>query len=67
MTQVIKGWTEALLLMKEGDKWTVWIPSQLAYGSRGAGGAIQADAALKFTIELIEVQGGGRKGHADLL
>ena len=52
--------------MREGDSWTVWIPSQLAYGSRGAGGSIQADTALKFTIELLEVQ--GEKRHSsDLL
>ena len=60
VTQVIKGWTEALLLMREGDKWQVWIPSELAYGSRGAGGQIKANAALSFTIELLAVQGAKR-------
>jgi len=55
--QVIKGWTEALQIMVEGDKWELYIPSELAYGSRGAGGKIPGDAALVFTIELIEIKG----------
>jgi len=58
VAQVISGWTEALLLMKKGDKWEVYLPSQLAYGSRGAGGVIPPDAALIFTIELLDVIGG---------
>merc|ERR1712003_183267 len=55
--QVIKGWTEAMQLMHEGDKWELFIPSELAYGSRGAGGAIPGDAALVFQMELIEIKG----------
>jgi FKBP-type peptidyl-prolyl cis-trans isomerase FklB len=53
--QVISGWTEALQLMKEGDKWELYIPSHMAYGSRGAGGLIPPNAALTFTLHLIKV------------
>ncbi|MCP4696280.1 MAG: FKBP-type peptidyl-prolyl cis-trans isomerase [Gammaproteobacteria bacterium] len=54
---VIKGWTEALQLMKEGDKWQLFIPAGLAYGERGAGGKIGSNSALIFDIELISVDG----------
>ena len=57
--QVIRGWTEALQLMKEGEKWRLAIPSDLAYGRRGAGGKIPPDAALIFEIELVSVSAGG--------
>ena len=53
--QVIKGWTEAMQLMKEGGKWELYIPSELAYGDRGAGGDIPGGAALIFTLELLKV------------
>merc|ERR1711977_260485 len=56
--QVIKGWTEAMQLMVEGDKWEMYIPSDLAYGDRGAGGRIPGGAVLIFTIEIIEIKGG---------
>jgi FKBP-type peptidyl-prolyl cis-trans isomerase len=52
---VIKGWTEALLMMKEGDKWTLFVPPELGYGERGVG-PIPANSALIFDIELVEVK-----------
>ncbi|CAK0884802.1 unnamed protein product [Prorocentrum cordatum] len=54
--QVIRGWTEAMQLMKEGDKWELYIPSELAYGERGAGGAIPPSAALQFQMKLNKVK-----------
>ena len=53
--QVIAGWKEILPLMKEGDKWQVFIPSDLAYGERGQGGTIGPNETLIFDIELIKV------------
>lgn len=55
--QVIKGWTEAMQYMVEGDKWKMYIPAGLAYGSSGAGGAIPGGAALVFEMELIKIKG----------
>eukprot|EP00931_Biecheleriopsis_adriatica_P087916 TRINITY_DN62317_c0_g1_i1.p1 TRINITY_DN62317_c0_g1~~TRINITY_DN62317_c0_g1_i1.p1 ORF type:complete len:393 (+),score=94.65 TRINITY_DN62317_c0_g1_i1:46-1179(+) len=52
---VVPGFQEALLMMKPGDSWKIWIPSELGYGSKGAGSTIPADAALSFELELLEV------------
>jgi FKBP-type peptidyl-prolyl cis-trans isomerase FklB len=52
---VIAGWTEALQLMPVGSKWRLYIPYQLAYGERGAGGSIAPYSALIFDVELLEI------------
>ena len=52
---VIAGWTEALQMMKEGDKWKLFIPHQLAYGANGAGGVIGPYQTLVFEVELLAV------------
>jgi FKBP-type peptidyl-prolyl cis-trans isomerase FklB len=52
---VIKGWTEALQLMKPGAKWQLFVPSDLAYGDRGAGELIGPNATLVFEVELLAV------------
>uniref|UniRef100_A0A6U6HBJ7 peptidylprolyl isomerase n=1 Tax=Odontella aurita TaxID=265563 RepID=A0A6U6HBJ7_9STRA len=59
--QVIKGWTEAMQLMKEGGKWELYIPSELGYGDRGAGASIPGGAVLIFTLEMLEVTGPGKE------
>ncbi len=53
---VIPGWTEALQLMKVGSKYELFIPSDIAYGSRGAGGDIGPNATLIFTVELLSIK-----------
>ena len=55
-SQLIKGWVEALQLMKEGDKWELVIPAELGYGDRGAGGLIPPNATLVFEVELLAVK-----------
>ncbi|MCK4950872.1 MAG: FKBP-type peptidyl-prolyl cis-trans isomerase [Gammaproteobacteria bacterium] len=53
---VIKGWQEALQLMPEGAKWQIYVPGDLAYGPRGAGGMIGPNETLIFDIELVDIQ-----------
>jgi len=55
-TRVIKGWTEALLLMPKGSKWMLYIPADLAYGNRGSGREIGPNQTLIFEVELIEIE-----------
>ena len=60
VTRVIKGWTEALLMMPIGSKWQLFIPPDLAYGEGGRPG-IPPNSALLFDIELIGIKGEDQK------
>ena len=53
---VIPGWTEALQLMHVGEKWRIFVPSNLAYGAKGAGNAIGPHAVLIFDVELLGIE-----------
>lgn len=56
--QVIKGWTEAMQMMVVGDKWEMYIPSELGYGDRGSPPKIGGGDVLIFTMEILAIQGG---------
>lgn len=55
LRSLIKGWQIAIPLMKQGSHWRLWIPSDLAYGDRGAGSDIPGGATLVFEVELLEI------------
>ncbi|CAD7949893.1 unnamed protein product [Amoebophrya sp. A120] len=57
--QVIRGWTEAMQLMVEGDKWEMYIPSDLAYGAGGSPPKIPGDSTLIFQMEIMAINGEG--------
>lgn len=54
--QVIPGWTEAMMMMVEGDKWELYVPSELAYGDNGSPPKIEGGDALIFEIEMIKIK-----------
>jgi FKBP-type peptidyl-prolyl cis-trans isomerase FklB len=56
VNRVVKGWTEALQLMKVGSKWEIFLPSQLAYGDNGSGASIEPGATLIFEVELLGIE-----------
>merc|ERR1712014_452422 len=59
--QVIKGWTEAMQLMVEGDKWEMYIPSELGYGDGGSGAKIKGGDVLIFRMEILKIGKGATK------
>lgn len=65
--QVIAGWTEAMQLMVAGDKWELFIPSNLGYGDSGQGPDIGGGDCLVFTLQLIKLNGPGKALTADEL
>ena len=56
LNRVIKGWTEGLQLMGEGAKWELYVPPDMGYGERGAGGKIPPQSALVFEVELLKAK-----------
>lgn len=56
LAAVIKGWTEGIQLMSKGSKYRFYIPSDLAYGDQGAGGAIPGGATIIFDVELVNIK-----------
>merc|ERR1719305_2032102 len=59
--QVIKGWTEAMQLMVEGDKWEMYIPSDLGYGDSGSGEKIKGGDVLIFRMEILKIKGASKR------
>lgn len=59
--QVIKGWTEAMQLMVEGDKWEMYIPSELGYGDGGSGAKIKGGDVLVFRMEILKIKGNKKR------
>jgi FKBP-type peptidyl-prolyl cis-trans isomerase FklB len=55
VSQVIKGWTEALTNMPVGSKWELYIPADLAYGANGSGRTIEPNSTLIFDVELVDI------------
>jgi FKBP-type peptidyl-prolyl cis-trans isomerase FklB len=55
VSQVIQGWVEALQLMETGSRWRLFVPSELAYGKRGAGDLIGPNSTLIFEVELLDI------------
>lgn len=55
VTRVIKGWTEALLMMPVGSKWKLYLPANIAYGEQGYGRDIEPNTALIFEVELLDI------------
>jgi FKBP-type peptidyl-prolyl cis-trans isomerase FklB len=56
LTGVIPGWTEALQMMKVGDKWQLFLPPKLAYGDQSPGAKIGPNSTLIFEVELLDIQ-----------
>lgn len=57
VNHLIKGWQEALVLMKPGDKWKLFVPAELAYGNQAAGAIIKPNSTLIFELELLAIKG----------
>jgi len=64
---VIPGWTEALQLMKPGSEWVIYVPPQLAYGSRGIPGVIPPNATLIFKVRLLSIGKAAEENDSEVL